>query len=215
MDRPQFSGAPVQAQPERKRKTDRRSLIRTTALSLFAERGYDRTSLKDIADRIGITHPALYYYYKSKSDILFDAIRTALVQTGADLSACIDDETLNAEQKLHRLIETQITVQLDLQEANRLIDSVLFGTMSRSEIFNYEQTKELLELQRQLVQPYRTVLADGVEAGCFDVTDETVVTFAILGAVSNLPYWYNPDGELSVPDVTARLVSLFLKSIKP
>ncbi|ODU22978.1 MAG: hypothetical protein ABT15_04045 [Pseudonocardia sp. SCN 73-27] len=57
------------------RRTDTRAQIREVALELFAERGYDGTSLREIAERLGITKAAVYYHYKTKEEIvgaLFD-----------------------------------------------------------------------------------------------------------------------------------------------
>lgn len=57
------------------RRTDTRTNIREVALELFAEQGYDKTSLREIAERLGITKAAVYYHYKTKEDIftsLFD-----------------------------------------------------------------------------------------------------------------------------------------------
>lgn len=57
------------------RRTDTRAQIRDVALEMFAERGYDGTSLREIAERLGITKAAVYYHYKTKEEIvgsLFD-----------------------------------------------------------------------------------------------------------------------------------------------
>jgi AcrR family transcriptional regulator len=49
---------------------DTRSRLREVALQLFAEQGYEKTSLREIAERLGVTKAALYYYYPSKEDIV-------------------------------------------------------------------------------------------------------------------------------------------------
>jgi AcrR family transcriptional regulator len=60
---------------EPRRRTDTRSRIQAVALELFAEQGYDKTSLREIAERLGVTKAALYYHFRTKEDIvgsLFD-----------------------------------------------------------------------------------------------------------------------------------------------
>jgi AcrR family transcriptional regulator len=52
------------------RRTDTRAQIREVALELFAEQGYDKTSLREIAERLGITKAAVYYHFKTKEEIL-------------------------------------------------------------------------------------------------------------------------------------------------
>ena len=51
-------------------RTDTRARIQSVALELFAEQGYEKTSLREIAERLGVTKAALYYHFKSKEDIV-------------------------------------------------------------------------------------------------------------------------------------------------
>jgi AcrR family transcriptional regulator len=51
-------------------RTDTRSRVQAVALELFAEQGYEKTSLREIAERLGVTKAALYYHFKSKEDIV-------------------------------------------------------------------------------------------------------------------------------------------------
>lgn len=52
------------------RRTDTREQIRDVALELFAEQGYEKTSLREIAERLGVTKAAVYYHYRTKEEIL-------------------------------------------------------------------------------------------------------------------------------------------------
>ena len=52
------------------RRTDTRQQIRAVALELFAEQGYEKTSLREIAERLGVTKAAVYYHYRTKEEIL-------------------------------------------------------------------------------------------------------------------------------------------------
>ena len=51
-------------------RTDTRVRVQKVALELFAEQGYEKTSLREIAERLGVTKAALYYHFKSKEDIV-------------------------------------------------------------------------------------------------------------------------------------------------
>ena len=53
-----------------KPRTDTRARVQQVALELFAEQGYEKTSLREIAERLGVTKAALYYHFKSKEDIV-------------------------------------------------------------------------------------------------------------------------------------------------
>jgi AcrR family transcriptional regulator len=65
------------------RRTGTRARIHDVALEAFAEHGYERTTMQQIADRLGITRPALYFHYRSKEDIL--------ASIHADLAHSVDD----------------------------------------------------------------------------------------------------------------------------
>ncbi|MFF6786361.1 TetR family transcriptional regulator [Streptomyces sp. NPDC012510] len=56
--------------PKRQRRGDTRQRIQEVALELFAEQGYEKTSLREIAERLDVTKAALYYHFKTKEDIL-------------------------------------------------------------------------------------------------------------------------------------------------
>ncbi|MFJ7047033.1 TetR/AcrR family transcriptional regulator [Streptomyces sp. NPDC101112] len=61
---------PAGAAPKRHRRGDTRQRIQDVALELFAEQGYEKTSLREIAERLEVTKAALYYHFKTKEDIL-------------------------------------------------------------------------------------------------------------------------------------------------
>ena len=71
------------ADEERRRGGDTRHRIQVIAMEMFAEQGYERTSLREIADRLGVTKAALYYHFKTKEEIvasLFDDFFAAVDQ---------------------------------------------------------------------------------------------------------------------------------------
>lgn len=72
---------PVDAGRADERRTDTRQQIRVVAMELFAEQGYDKTSLREIAERLGVTKAAVYYHFRTKEEIvasLFDDQLAAL-----------------------------------------------------------------------------------------------------------------------------------------
>ncbi len=79
----------------RLRTGDTRARIQQVALELFAERGVKQTSLRDIAERLGVTKPALYYHFASREDLL-----SSLVQPMVD-----DFEAYAAEQEAAAPVE--------------------------------------------------------------------------------------------------------------
>ena len=67
-------GSTATARPGRKRGSVNKEVIMGVASTMFRERGYDRTSLDDIAAGLSITKPSLYYHFASKEEILLECI---------------------------------------------------------------------------------------------------------------------------------------------
>jgi AcrR family transcriptional regulator len=70
MDAAQVAVHDVKQAAHATRRGDTRARIQQVALELFGEQGYERTSLREIAERLGVTKAALYYHFKSKEDIV-------------------------------------------------------------------------------------------------------------------------------------------------
>ncbi|MFC5719646.1 TetR/AcrR family transcriptional regulator [Streptomyces gamaensis] len=75
----------------RTRRSDTRERIQKTALKLFVKQGYEKTSLREIAEELGVTKAALYYHFKTKEDML-----TAISE---DLGRPVDELIAWAEQQ--------------------------------------------------------------------------------------------------------------------
>jgi AcrR family transcriptional regulator len=67
---------------EDRSRTDTRERIIQVAFELFSEQGYDKTSLREIAERLGVTKAALYYHFKTKEDIVRSHVQDYLGQIG-------------------------------------------------------------------------------------------------------------------------------------
>ena len=87
------------------RRTDTRERIQRVAMELFAERGYDKTTLQEVAERLEITRPALYYHFRTKEEILAsiaDGFITSLDELGEWARA--QPDTFEARQEILRRI---------------------------------------------------------------------------------------------------------------
>jgi AcrR family transcriptional regulator len=102
------------------RRGDTRARIQQVALELFAEQGYERTSLREIAERLGVTKAALYYHFKSKEDI----VRSFTEDYFARLDALIAwgrEQPASAETS-RDLIDRYITIVLESGEVFRFLE---------------------------------------------------------------------------------------------
>jgi TetR/AcrR family transcriptional regulator, cholesterol catabolism regulator len=180
------------------------SRIEESALELFFERGYKSTSMRDIAQTVGITAAALYNHYASKDQILYSmvsrlhhelegALVAALASAGSD-----PRDRLAALTRAHALIHTKY--RKDAHVANSEIFSLL--EPGRGEIVaSRERMRDL----------FYTEIAEGARREIFRVDDVLVTTFAIINMGIRIAEWFVPGGRLSAETVAATHADLALR----
>jgi len=92
------AGGHLAARPDARSRTDTRARIQQIAVELFTEHGYEGTSLREIAERLGVTKAALYYHFKSKEDIILSLVEDYKAQMDA-LVAWAGSHPANAETR--------------------------------------------------------------------------------------------------------------------
>jgi AcrR family transcriptional regulator len=101
-------------------RTDTRSRVQQVALELFAEHGYEKTSLREIAERLGVTKAALYYHFKSKEDI----VHSFTDDYFAEIDALLDwakDQPRN-DQTRREILDRYVGVVLSGSEVFRFLE---------------------------------------------------------------------------------------------
>jgi AcrR family transcriptional regulator len=102
------------------RRGDTRARIQQVALELFAEQGYERTSLREIAERLGVTKAALYYHFKSKEDIVRSFTEDYFTRLDAVI-AWGREQPPNAPTA-HEVLDRYITIVLEGSEVFRFLE---------------------------------------------------------------------------------------------
>jgi AcrR family transcriptional regulator len=101
-------------------RRDTRAQAQQVALELFAEQGYEKTSLREIAERLGVTKAALYYHFKSKEDIVHSFTD--------DYFAAIDDlvdwgrQQPQTEETRHEILDRYVGIMLGSGEVFRFLE---------------------------------------------------------------------------------------------
>ena len=130
-------------------RSDTRSRLRELALQLFAEQGYEQTSLREIAERLGVTKAALYYYFKSKEDIVRSLVEDYMAQID-DLIAWAKDQPRDTAIKAEIVsryldIVANGTAVFRLLHQNQAAVSSLAAAKERGELFR-ERMDALVDL---------------------------------------------------------------------
>ncbi len=189
----------------RKRDPDtKREAVLRTAVRLFLERGFWRTSLTDVAERLKITKPALYHYFHNKEEIYLECYRwgISLIQT----KICeIQASKCTGLQKVADFIYNYaIVIAGDFGRCVVRQDDRELSARARAEVRAYKR-----EVDRSL----RAFIGKGIEDGSIRACDAKLAAFSIAGAVNSLAHWFKPEAGLSSEEVAAGLVDILTKGL--
>jgi len=188
----------------------RRNLVEADILDrsaeLFAARGFAGTSMQDIADALGLSRPSLYHYFSSKEEILQRLMDGLSASTEAAIARVLAEDA-RPEDKLRRLIAELIAPIAESPGRFRL----LLTTSALNEVGSRER---LRKLERAVVKSVSSVLALGVDEGVFRRVDLRVATFAILGMINWIAWWYPSGKAPAVDELCAAISDLALASLR-
>ncbi|MFI8905278.1 TetR/AcrR family transcriptional regulator [Streptomyces albidoflavus] len=176
------------------------------ATRLFADQGYDRTSVQEIVEAAGVTKGALYHYFGSKEDLLQEvyARLLRLQQERLDMYAGSQDPV---EERLRAAAaDVVVTTIENLDDA-----SIFFRSMHQ---LSPEKNKQVRAERRRYHERFRALVEEGQQAGVFtrDIPADLVVDYH-FGSVHHLSTWYRPDGPLTPQQVATHLADLLLRAL--
>ena len=190
---------------EEQHRLKRQALLRTAART-FNEMGFHQTTLDDLAQKLGVSKPALYLYIKSKDDILFECSRVALEQAQEALEMAEAQGTTGLEK-----------VRLFLKSyANILVQD--FGTcliLAGDEPLTQENRHVLRTARASIDLAVRQMIEEGITDGSIAPCNPKMVTFTLFGAFNWLTHWYQEEGELQPEAIADQFLSLFESGLVP
>jgi AcrR family transcriptional regulator len=183
-----------------------RDRVLRAAVELFAEQGYDKTSVQEVVERAGVTKGALYHYFTAKDDLLFEIYRTLLAEQMAGLDRIVALGRPPAETLRLIIEDLVVTTAAHARAAS------VFGR----EVARVDQQRWLV-LQadwRRYQEVVRGLVRDAQRTGAFsDVASPEVVGWTIFGLSTSLPNWYRADGSKKAPDIAHELADLVLAGL--
>ena len=176
------------------------------AIRLFADRGFAGTSLQDIADALGITRPALYYYVKSKDELLARLAADVAGGSAAQIAELAARPDLDAAGKLREI--ARLTVVRVAAQPER------FRLLIRSEADLPPDLSAAYDASRRAVLKAVTgVIEDGIRAGQFRPADARVAALAVIGMGNWVACWFDP-GRDSAGAVAGQLADMALAAVQ-
>ncbi len=176
----------------------KRLRILEEARELFFMQGYEATTLDAIADRLKVTKPFIYSYFKNKSEIL-----NAICHVGISRSLASLDEALASDlapRDMLRLIVEQVTSIV-------LANQKYIVVYSREEKnLEKKDAKQLRELRKEFSVRLAKVLDAGNRANEFDVDDVLLTAVSIGGMITWVSTWFRPRGHWSQSEIILHMI---------
>lgn len=181
-------------------------LVLAAATRLFAEQGFEATSVQQIVDTAGVTKGAMYHYFSSKDDLLagsysqlLDLQYEHLVDFAARDLPVVDRLRLISEDLV-------LTTLADLEKATVFQNSMhLLKAPSRTTI---------RELRRAFRHAFEDVVSEGITSGELRAgLAVDLVMFNFMGAIGYLPVWFTHDGQRTPEEVASAFTDMLIASL--
>lgn len=178
----------------RARYEARRREVVATAAKLFAERGYDGTSMSELTAATGLAAGGLYHYIEGKDDLLIAICDELLEPLLAQAREIVATETPPVSQ-LRELVKTWVAHVVEHRH------HMLVFTQERQAIERQQRWRRVRSQRKAFEKILDEVLARGEADGSMTFTDRRLSLLALLGMVNYTPQWVRPNGRLSPAEI--------------
>jgi len=188
---------------------ERKKEILDAALELFVTKGYEKTSVSDIVQRVNVAQGLFYYYFKSKEEVFRAVLERLTDQFAARLIGIIQDESLTLKGRIEKIAEVA-------NETFPLSDDVFMDEFHQSEFLDLH-TRLALHVSRALVDPVANLLEDMNERGITNIRDTRMTAAFLVFGIYGLVHGEDDhvhNKEYIKPEILLDLLSRLL-GVKP
>ena len=179
--------------------------ILEAAAKIFSQKGFEATSMQDIAEAVKLQKGSLYHHFSSKQAIL-SAVLERAIDTLTDCIQPVIAMPLPLDEKMRRCIGVYLQT---LMKYRSLMAVLLLEHryLEAGQQFQHIVRRDSFERQ------WRGLVEDGMAAGIFVAGDPGLVTRSLLGILNWTITWYREDGPSSIEEIAAQIADLFLKGL--
>jgi TetR/AcrR family transcriptional regulator, cholesterol catabolism regulator len=176
-----------------------------TAAEMILQKGYDATSVSDIAGALGITKAGLYHYIHGKTQLLFDIMQYGLDQLDREVARPAMN-IADAEARLRFMISMHARIVTRGHGAVTIL-------VDEARALSPSQNRKITRRKRDYLDFLRATLRELAREGKLRGVDVTVAAFSLLGMINWLSRWYQPDGALNEEEIAEQLVDIALNGL--
>lgn len=177
--------------------------IREAAVDLFARRGYEAVTTRQIAAAVGVQAAALYRYFPTKEDLLFDLMRSHMEALIASWDT-VRPADADPVARLSAFVDNHIRFHVERRHSTH-VSNMELRSLSK------ERLSQILRLRTAYEKELRTILRDGAESDRLAVDDVGLTAMAIIQMITGVIVWFRPDERLSVEEVARTYLAMTLR----
>lgn len=180
-----------------------------TACTLFARKGYFGTSIREIADEMGIQKASLYYYISSKEDLIYKISKYSIEHVSESVTTALA-QVSGPEHKLYAFITSHVVAMLTHQSWHAA------GNEELMHAFSAKRRAEIVGMRDSYEQMARGILKEAQNAGLIrsDVPAK-YLSLILFGMITNLYSWYQPEVDIAPSELGFMLADLFMAGLVP
>lgn len=188
----------------RERTADR---LLTEAAALFSERGYDASTTRELAERLGITKASLYHHISGKDDLLYGISTESLRRTSGLVRAVW--ENAPSDERLQRMVQTHLESTI----ADRDLYRVAMVEMRR---LTPARRREITALRDDYARMFTSAIRQDQADGRIRADlDSGLLTLTLLGLLNWPVFWFGPGGTQPTEQLAAAYLGVFLGGTAP
>jgi AcrR family transcriptional regulator len=211
--RPSTSVAPTAAQQMQRDNAaangsnETRERILEAAHTLLRVRGYEGTTMSQLAKDAGVTTPALYWHFASKAELCGEVLKRDYRTFLAELTERMVGDT--AEERLRAYMSAFVELQLQEAELERR-----FGYRQLQEFVDPDASVEIHQLELKFRELLKQILSDGIETGEFAIGDLSATAMGLSTMCEYVFVWFRPEGRLTARDVGAVYADVAVRMVR-
>ncbi|MCO1334251.1 TetR/AcrR family transcriptional regulator [Microbulbifer sp. OS29] len=176
-----------------------RGRLLNAAARLFEQKGYARTTVRDLAAEIGILSGSIFHHFSSKEQILCAVMREVTIFAGARMRSAAE-RSASPQERLKACIQSELEAIHGLAVPGFSILVVEWRSLSE------ESQQEVLRLREE----YEQIWLDAISAAHCAGGDPALVRRLLVGALSHTYSWFKPrDNGLTISDLAGRILAIF------
>jgi len=194
--------------PTAGRRLDSYFAILDAAAKVFNQKGYNRSTVQDIATAANLTKGGLYHHLSSKEQALYGINERILNSLLTDVGAVASDQQLSVSLRIQSVIE------LMARQHDKLVPYLRVALLDFGSLEG-EHREQIFSLRHQLESIIKSLLAEGIKEGVIVDEDPDLLSKFLFGAVNWMCMWYQPSGKFSATAIGELFAQITLHGLAP